>query len=110
MCIRDRTYSGFAYVSLSHNKTSLETQLAKAVDMRDTKAVQQILNNLEQITPFEEGELARWSTIQETVGNTPQAIRLLEKLAQYSPRWYLFSLPHLLDLQKKSGTFFKCIL
>jgi len=96
-------YSGVTYFSLKQNKNMLETQLTQATIQQDKKTVQQTLKSLEELTPYEESELVKWSSIQEAFGNAPEAIRLLEKLSVYSPRWYLLYLPHQLDLQKKSN-------
>lgn len=92
---------GFSYISIQRNKKNLDNKLATAIVKQDARIIQNVIEELEHITPYEEGELVKWSSAQETIGNNEDAIRLLEKLSVYSPRWYLLYLPHQLDLQKK---------
>ncbi len=96
-------FLGLIYMSILNNKKQLDVKLQSAFKSQDKQKIQETINSLEAITPFEEAELVKWSFIQEFIGNTKEAIRLLEKLSVYSPRWYLLSLSHQLDLQKKDG-------
>ena len=94
-------FFGISYISIENNKKILDTQLASAALKNDKLSVKSTIQQLEQLTPYEEFELVKWSSAQESIGNNSEAIRLLEKLSVYSPRWYLLYLPHQLDLQKK---------
>lgn len=94
-------FSGIVHLSVQKNKKSLDLQLKTAVKKQDNRALQDAIQKLERITPYQESELVKWSSIQEAFNNNDEAVRLLEKLSVYSPRWYLLYLPHQLDLQKK---------
>ncbi|PIY69248.1 hypothetical protein COY90_01640 [Candidatus Roizmanbacteria bacterium CG_4_10_14_0_8_um_filter_39_9] len=96
-------FAGYSYFSIQNNKHLLDAQLKIALKNKDGVRSQQIISRLELITPYEERELVSWSFQQEMLQNLPDAIRLLEKLSVYSPRWYLLYLPHQFELQKKSN-------
>ncbi len=93
--------SGIYHLYLQRYKTVLDSQLALSWKKMDKQKVSLIIMQLEQITPFEEGELIKWSSIQESMQNLPEAVRLLEKLMTYSPRWYILQLPHQFEMQQK---------
>jgi len=96
-------FSGLALISIQNNIASLERQLKSALKSNNSHQVQIIITQLEAITPYEESKLVLWSAQQASVGNRREAIRLLDKLSVYSPRWYLLYLPSLLDLMQKEG-------
>jgi len=94
-------YSGIVYYSQERENSRLNAQLTEAIIKQDKITIGQTIQNLEQMSPYDENELIRWSSIQEAFGNNAEAARLLEKISLYSPRNYLSYLPHQLDLQKK---------
>lgn len=95
--------AGISYLSIINRRETLNKQLAAMIVKNQKDTIQNTIKHLELITPYRESELVKWSSIQEAIGNNSEAIRLLEKLSVYSPRWYLLYLPHQLELQKKMG-------
>jgi|GEM_PF-5605489 len=93
--------SGLNWGYQHNKKKSLDTLLTRASKSRTSQDLTSLINNLEEITPYQENELVYWSSLQENRKNYSEAVRLLEKLSVYSPRWYLLYLPHQLELQKK---------
>ena len=96
-------YSGTKYSLILRDKANLETKLTNAIIQRDTNTIHETVIKLEALTPYDEGNLVRWASIEEGFKNNTEAIRLLEKVSIYSPRLYLLSLSHQLELQKKAG-------
>jgi hypothetical protein len=95
------TISVISYFFVKKEKKKLDAQLIQAVISQNKSQVYLTIRNLERLTPYEESELIRWSSIQEAMGNTSEAVRLIEKISIYSPHLYLEYLPHQLDLQRK---------
>ncbi|MEI6775112.1 MAG: O-antigen ligase family protein [bacterium] len=95
--------SGISHIVVQNNKKNLDRQLMVAYENINITEAERIIRELELITPYEEKELVAWSSYEESLGNIPEAIRFLEKLSIYSPRWYILYLPHQLDLQTRNG-------
>lgn len=94
-------YSCFTYASIAQKKKGLELKLNYALEAHNNVVFQKTITQLEYLTPYEEASLVEWSHLQELKGNNMEAIRLLEKLSVYSPRWYLLYFTHLLTLMNK---------
>ena len=52
-------YSGVSYFSLQQDKNKLEARLSQAIAQSNKKTIQQTLKSLEELTPYEEGELVK---------------------------------------------------
>lgn len=94
--------TGLHYRAIRNKKRDFDSQLTQAAKQNNNQLITNSIANLETITPYEEFELVRWSALQEQCNNGAEAVRLLDKLSLYSPRWYLLYLPKQMEIMKNN--------
>ncbi len=96
-------FAGISYFFTQKEQTVLKAQLTTAITKQDKDTVENTIHKLEDITPYDEINLAKWSSIEEVFNNPRESARLLEKISVYSPRDYIGYFAYQLEFEKNIG-------